>query len=182
MILNARNNSFVLFFPPNFFSPEIKEKYKKYYKSLVLPYDTLEDFMSSTIQQISMPGWSMELAQQTRTFGKRQEYKNAEPIAELFKREFTITFKLADAFINYWVFLDNALNYLDHENNQQVLEPFRLSFLSNEGYLVNSVLFKKPILKGQSELNLSYSSVTPDFKTFTATFQYYEFDIDIDFD
>jgi hypothetical protein len=182
MILNARNNSFVLFFPPNFFNEEVKEKYKKYYKSLILPFDTIDDFMSSTIQQIDMPGWNMDLAQQTRQLGKRQEYKNAEPIVDLFKREFTITFKVADAFMNYWIFLENALNYLDFKNPNQTLEPFRLSFLNNEGYLVTSVIFNRPILKGQSDMKMSYSSVTPDFKTFTATFQYFNFDIEIDFD
>lgn len=182
MILNARNNSFVLFFPPDFFAEEIKEKYKKYYQSLILPFDTLDDFMSSTIQQIGMPGWSMDLAQQTRPGGKRQEYKNAQPIADLFKREFTVTFKIADAFINYWLFLDNALNYLNFNNTQQTLEPFKLTFLNNEGYIVTSVLFRSPILKGQDELRMSYSSVTPEFKVFTAVFQYYKFDIEINFD
>lgn len=182
MILNARNNSFVLFFPPNFFAEQVQEKYKKYYRSLILPFDNISDFMSSTIQQVDMPGWNMDLAQQTRQFGKRQEYKSAEPIADLFKREFTITFKMADAFMNYWIFLDNALNFLDFDNPTQTLEPFRLSFLNNEGYLVSSVLFKNPILKGQSDIKLSYSSITPEFKIFTATFQYFEFDISIDFD
>lgn len=182
MILNARNNGFVFLFPPDFFSEEIKEKYKKYYQSLILPYDTLEDFMSSTIQQIEFPGWNMELAQQTRTLGKKQEYKSSRPVEDLFTREFTITFKLADAFLNYWIFVDNALNYVDFKNRKQTLSPMRLSLLNNEGYLVSSVVFNEPILKGQDGIKLSYSSVTPDFKTFNAKFQYLDFDLSIDFD
>jgi hypothetical protein len=182
MILNARNNSFAFFFPPDFFADEIKEKYRKYYQSLILPYDTIDDFMSSTVQQIDFPGWSMEPAQQVRTLGKRQEYKNSTPIEDLFKREFTVTFKMTDAFMNYWIFLDNALNFLDFDNREKTMSPMRLSFLNNEGYLVTSVIFKNPILKGQEGIKLSYSSVTPEFRTFTATFQYFYFDIEIDFD
>ena len=182
MILNARNNSFLFFFPPDFFAQEIKEKYKKYYKSLILPYDTLDDFMSSTVQQIEFPGWEMTLTNQTRTLGKKQEYKSSKPIEDLFQRQFTITFKLSDAFLNYFIFLDNALNFIDFDNRNQALSPMRLSLLNNEGYLVSSIIFNKPILYGQDGIKMSYSSITPDFKTFTAKFNYLDFDISIDFE
>lgn len=182
MILNARNNGFVFLFPPNFFSEEVKEKYKKYYQSLILPYDTIEDFMSSTIQQVDFPGWNMPVIEQTRVRGKKQGYKSSKPIEDLFDRSFTITFKMSDAFLNYWIFLDNSLNFLDFDNEDQTLEPMRLSLLSNEGYLVSSILFNKPILKAQDGIKMSYSSVTPEFKTFSAKFDYLNFDINIDVD
>jgi hypothetical protein len=182
MILNARNNGFAFFFPPKFFAPQITKKYEKYYRSLILPYDTIEDFMSSTIQQIELPGWQMDPVHQTRTLGKRQEYKNSKPVADLFKREFTITFKMADAFVNYWLFLENSLNYLDTITSEiDHFEPMRLSFLSNEGYMVTSALFRKPILKGQEGIKMSYSSVTPEFRTFSATFSYFKLDVEVDF-
>lgn len=182
MILNARNNGFVFLFPPDFFGEDIKEKYKKYYQSLVLPYDTIEDFMSSTIQGIDVSGWQMQPVQQTRILGKRQEYKNSVPVEDLFNREFTLTFKMTDAYLNYWIFLDNALNYLDFNNKTQVLSPMSLSMLNNEGYLVSNIVFNKPILKGQDGLKLSYSSNTPTFSTFSAKFQYFDFDLSINFD
>jgi hypothetical protein len=169
-------------FPPDFFADEVKEKYKKYYRSLVLPYDTIEDFMSSTIQQIDFPGWDMELKEQTRTRGKRQEYKSAKPVEDLFKRQFTLTFKLSDAFLNYFIFLDNALNFVDHANKKQSASPMQLALLSNQGYLVSSVVFNDPILFGQDGIKMSYSATTPEFKTFTAKFNYLDFDLDIKFD
>ena len=58
----------------------------------------------------------------------------------------------------------------------------RLSLLDNEGYLVSSIIFKGPVLISQDGFNLSYSTNTPDFKTFTAKFQYFNFDIELDFD
>lgn len=183
MILNSRNNSFALFLPPDFFAEEIKEKYKKYYQSLILPYDTIEDFMSSTIQSIDFPGWNMQPVGQTRILGKKQDYKNSTPIPDLFTREFSITFKMTDSFLNYWIFLDNAYNYLDFSNKtSDYLSPIRLSFLSNEGYLVSSVVFNKPILKSQDGISMSYSSVSPNFNTFKVSFAYFDFDINVDFD
>lgn len=182
MILNARNNGFVFLFPPDFFAEEVKDKFKKYYQSLILPYDNIEDFMSSTIQQIEFPGWDMQLPSQTRTLGKRQEYKSSKPVEDLFERKFTLTFKLSDAYLNYFIFLDNAMNYVDFSNKSQTTSPMQLALLNNEGYIVSSVVFNKPILFAQEGFKLSYSSVTPKFTTFTAKFNYLDFDFDLKFD
>jgi len=181
MLLNARNNGFAFIFPPDFFAEEVKEKYKRYYQSLILPFDTIEDFMSSTIQSVEFPGWSMNLVQQTRLLGKKQEYKNSKPIEDVFSREFSITFKMTDAFLNYWIFLDNALNYIDFDNRSQTFSPMLLSMVDNQGYLVSTIKFNNPILKGQDSLKFSYSSVTPEFRTFNAKFNYLDFDLDIEF-
>jgi len=181
MILNVRNNSFVFLFPENFFSDTIKEKYKSYYQSLILPYDSIDDFMSSTVQQIDFPSWNMELAQQTRPLGKKQEYKSSKPLKELFTREITLTMKISDAYLNYFIFLENALEFLDFSNKQQTLSPLRLMLLSNEGYSVSSIILNNPILKSQTGIKLSYSSVTPEFNTFEIKFQYYDFKLEVDF-
>jgi hypothetical protein len=182
MLLNARQNGFMFNFPPDFFSPKIKEKYKKYYKSLILPYDTIDEFMSSTIQSIDFPSWGMDPVTQIRPYGKKQDYRNAVQVQDLFVREFTLTFKLTDAYLNYFIFLENALNYLDFSNKTQTFSPMRLSLLDNEGYLVSSIIFKDAVLKGQDGVKLSYSSATPEFTTFTAKFVYFNFDIELDFD
>jgi hypothetical protein len=138
--------------------------------------------MSATIQSIDFPGWTMDPTVQTRLFGKQQEYKNAKQTVDLFSREFTLTFKLTDAYLNYFIFLENSLKYLDFSNkNQPTFSPMRLSLLDNEGYLVSSIIFKRPILKSQDGFKLSYSSSTPEFAIFTAKFAYFDFDIELDF-
>ena len=181
MLLNARQNGFLLSFPPDFFSSAVKEKYKKYYQSLILPYDNINDFMSSTIQSVDFPGWQMTTVQQTRLLGKKQEYKSAVPIVDNFTREFTVTFKLTDAYLNYFIFLENSLAFLDFDNSKQTFAPIRLSLLDNQGYLVASIIFNEPILKGQDGFKLSYSTNTPNFTTFQAKFVYFDFDIELDY-
>jgi hypothetical protein len=182
MLLNVRQTGFLFNFPPDFFSEEVKEKYKKYYQSLILPYDTIEDFMSSTIQSVDFPGWQMAQATQTRLFGKKQDFKNAVQVPDLFTREFTITFKLTDAYLNYFIFLENSLQYLDFDSRTPTFSPMRLTLLDNQGYLVGSVIFNRPVLISQNGFKLSYSANTPDFKTFEAKFTYFNFDIELAFD
>jgi hypothetical protein len=107
--------------------------------------------------------------------------------------------------LNDFIFLDNALNYLEPANvspentgrnslgqalsvpatvngNHPFFQPIRLTLLNNEGYAVSSIIFNRPMLTSLSEMNLSYSSITPQFTTFTATFKYYNFDLELDFD
>ena len=205
MILNARQNSFLVNLPMDFFNSVVQQKYNKYYRSLLLTYKSLSDFMASTIQSVNFPGFSSTLPTQTRTLGKIQELQSAKPIADQFTRELKLTFKLTDAYLNYFIFLDNALNYLEPANvnpdnlgnnslgqalsvnpisnvNHPFFHPIRLTLLNNEGYAVSSIVFNRPMLKSLSEMNLSYSSITPQFTTFTATFQYYNFDLELDFD
>lgn len=182
MLLNVRQNGFILLFPPDFFTDRVKNKYKKYFQSLIMPYDKIEDFMSSTIQSVDFPGWNMTEPTQTRILGKKQEYKNSVPIPDLFDRTFTVTFRMTDAYLNYFIFLENSLDFLDFNNKQQTFGPVRLMLLDNQGYAVASVVFDKPILMSQDGFKLSYSSATPDFKTFTAKFSYFKFDLELDFD
>lgn len=204
MILNARQNSFFINFPPDFFNKAVQDKYSKYYRSLLLPYKSLPDFMASTVQTVNFPGFASTLQTQTRVLGKIQEVQSSKPIADQFSRELKITFKLTDAYLNYFIFLDNALNYLEPANvnpdntknslgqalsvpavansNHPFFQPLRLTLLNNEGYAVSSIIFNRPMLKSLSEMNLSYTSITPQFTAFTATFQYYNFDLELDFD
>jgi hypothetical protein len=205
MILNSRQNGFLLNLPSNFFNDQVKQKYVQYYRSLLLPYRSLDDFMSSTIQSVNFPGFSSTLPTQTRILGKTQELQSAKPIADQFSRDLKITFKLTDAYLNYFIFLDNALNYLEPANvapenvkrsslgqalsvdpisneNHPYFDPIRLTLLNNEGYSVSSIIFNRPMLISLSEMNLSYSSISPQFVSFTATFKYYNFDLELDFD
>jgi hypothetical protein len=203
MILNARQNGFMVLLPQNFFNPEIEAKYEKYYRNLLLPYRSIADFMSSTIQTVSFPSFSSQLAKQVRPLGKEQESQSAKPIADMFTREVKLTFKLTDSYLNYFIFLDNALNYLEPANinpdntgnslgraltnlpernvNHPAFGPIRLTLLNNEGYAVSSIIFNRPQLTNMSDLTLSYSSVTPQFATFSTTFKYFNFDLETDF-
>jgi hypothetical protein len=89
---------------------------------------------------------------------------------------------MTDAYLNYFIFLENSLDYLDFSNKQQVFDPIELVLMDNQGYMVSSIVFNKPLLKGQDGFKLSYSANTPDFRTFQAKFSYFDFDLKINFE
>src|ERR1035437_7006644 len=136
MIINSRSSNFLFTFPKGFFSKSIVDKYKPYVFRNFLPYDTLENFMAAQIQSVTFPTISMDPVMQTRNLGKKQEYKNSVPIADLFARDLQITFRSLDGYINYWIFMENALEYLSFENKQQYFDDLQMRFLDQEGHVV----------------------------------------------
>jgi len=203
MILNARQNGFLLNLPQDFFNSEINEKYQPYYRNLLTPYRSLSDFMASTIQTVNFPGFHSMLKQQVSPMGKIRENQSAVPIADQFTRELKISFKLTDGWLNYLIFLDNMLNYLEPANvnpnnsekslgqalsnfpidnvNHPFFSPIRLTILNNEGYTITSMIFNRPMIIGLTDFQLSYAAVRSEFKSFTATFKYYNFDLETEF-
>jgi hypothetical protein len=181
MILNARQNSFLFLFPPTFFSKEIVADFHKYINSYIMPYQSIHEFMASTIQSIEISGLQMDPVAQTGFRGQQREYKNAKPIKELFTRKFTISFKIVDGYLNYFLFVKNALEYFDFDNPDQHLDPMILGVLTNEGHLVFSLEFKQPYIMDWSNASFAFNSITPTFNTFDVTFGYNIFDLRYDY-
>lgn len=179
MFLNARANSFYFQFPKNFFTPAVIAEYEKYYKNLPIPYDTIGDFMNSTIQSISFPSMQIPLVEQVRPLGKIQNYKSSQNIQDMFTRDFTITFKLVDGFFNYWIMLANIIDFLDFKNttDKNFKDYLILRLLDTKGNIVTSIFFKQVLITSMTEFNLSYSSNNPTFTTFTVGFKFNLMDI-----
>ena len=56
MILNNKAQMFSLWFPEDFFYPEVIERWSPIIQSMKLPFQSVTDFMNSQIQQVSYPG------------------------------------------------------------------------------------------------------------------------------
>lgn len=172
MILNARANSFYFVFPKGFFPDEVQSKYFEYIKSQSLPYDTLTQYMNSTIQSVTFPSLNLTSATQVRPLGKTITYQSAAPIQNLFSQGFNVTFRMASGFINYFVMLETMLIHLNFKNPNLFVENLPLQILDNSGNVISTCQFKGVTLASLSELNLNYTQNAPTPTTFTAGFNY----------
>jgi len=172
MFLNSRQNSFIFNFPKGFFPKAVEEKYRGYLDRMPQPFDTVREFMNHTIQSVTFPTIATyPTADQVRTTGFIQRYKNATNIQNLISREFTVTFKLVEGYLNYWILFESMVDYYDFNNPNQYLPSIPLRLLDNDGVMMTSVIFNEVLITGMGALNLNYSSTTPQFSTFTATFK-----------
>jgi hypothetical protein len=172
MILNVRQNGFIFNFPKEFLHPDVVEKYKGYVNKMPEPYDTVQDFINATIQSINFPTLrTIDTAEQIRPGGFKQTYKSSTTLQNLIQRDFTVSFKLGEGFINYWIIYENIVKHLDFQNPEQYLPDFRLMLLDNEGIIMASVILEQVTVTSLSEVNLNYSSTTPAFTAFTVGFK-----------
>jgi hypothetical protein len=109
--------------------------------------------------------------EQVRPGGYKQNYKSATTLQNLIQRDFTVSFKLGEGFINYWVLYENIVRFLDFQNPEQYLPDFRLLLLDNDGIIMASVILQQPIVTSISDIQLNYASTTPQFSTFSIGFR-----------
>jgi len=173
MIINSRSSNFVFNYPRDFFHKDVEDKYSPYVKRMPgLPWDTLTNMMNAHVQSITMPSINMTPVQQTRRIGKTQTYKSGQPVPDYFSKEMVVTMRALDGYINYWIFLENMLMFLDLSDERLYFDDIYIRIMSQEGHVMQTIRFEKPMLTNLSEVSLSYSDNNPDFKTFSATFTY----------
>ena len=168
MFLTARQNGFYFNFPKGYFSESLQEKYTAYVKRLPIPYDTIGDFMNATIQSVTFPTLSsIDHVEQTRPGGYRQIHKSSTHIQNLVTRDFNITFKLVEGYMNYWIMYEAMVNALDFSNTEAYLPDLTLRLLDADGIALASVFFQRPIYKSLTEIQLNYANTSPAFTTFS---------------
>lgn len=177
MVLDAKNNNFVVLFPETFWCNNVKTKYKRYYDSMMLPYENIGDYVFSTVQSIDFPSLQIKPTQQTRKYGKKADYKGSDPVEDTVTRTFKISFKLAEGFLNYMLMYENVIDYLDHENKTQYFDNMVIGMLDNEGYLMETMEFKQLIITGISAVSFSYTAIDGGFSKFDVSFNYNDWDM-----
>lgn len=180
MILNSRANSFYFVFPKGFFPPGVQDKYFQYIKGQSIPYDTLTQYMNSTIQSVSFPSLAATNVTQTRPLGKTITYQSATPIQNMFSQGFSVTFRMAEGFVNYFIMLETMLEHLNFKNPELFVENLPLQTLDNNGNVITTIQFKGVTIASLSELTLNYTQNAPAATSFSAGFNYNYLSIDLE--
>lgn len=194
MILNAKNNQFVFRFPKGFIYPELETKYNLYLKRLPTPFETITDYVNHTIQSVTFPAVGSDEVEQwvgrrtsvednngsRRVVTKNPQYwRQSLDFDRVIPKEFTVNLKVADGYLNYWVMYETYRQYLTIPNMEDYFPDLQIMFLDREGYQLLTSTYRQPLMKGISEVEMNYSSTAMEFRTFSVTFKYNAFDIEI---
>jgi hypothetical protein len=181
MILSAKNNNFIVRFNQGFFYPSIVKKYETYIKRLPIPYETLHDYMTASVQAMTFPSLTADPVEQLVN-DNMYSSRGGFYFEKYLTRDFNITFKLYEGYINYWVMFDlfqefysSAANTPKDKLNTKkspFLPDVTITFLDQTGFEFVAVELNEILLTSLSEVELNYSSNTAEFKTFNANFKY----------
>lgn len=172
MIKNARLCNFRFQFPAKWFSDEIRAKYDPFFKTQLSAYRNIEDYLSYTVQSFSMPEISAENVIQGFKDNDKT-FKGGKSGERYFTKEFSITFKTTDGFLNYFIMLDEFMKYYAWDTeNPTFKNDLYLHILDDNGNLIVQIRFEDIVFNGVSALNLSFSNNSMDLQTFNADFKF----------
>jgi len=176
MILNSLNNQFVVRFPSGFFYPDIVKKWTPVVQRLKLPYETLEDFINACVQSITFP--SVELtpvSQQQSQFDI--QYRSGKELEPLVDKNLTLTFKLSEGFISYWILFEQIEMFQMYGDSIPFWPPMYVSFLDHHGFELVAFSYEKIIPLNLTQFEISYAQTAAEFNTFSLGLRYNRWNI-----
>jgi len=173
MFLDSRNNLYKFNFPKSFIPQEIEDKYKKYItKVLGSPIDSVYNLINYTIQGINLSGTSFDVVEQTAPHGESRTFRTAAHPQTLYNKELTVTMKMLDGFLNYWILLDVLEYYYAYERKEKFIPDLRIEILNADGHVMTNINLERVMLTSIGDLDLNFSSNVVDFNTFDITLVY----------
>ena len=178
MRLNSQSTQFVFNLPSDFIPQEILNTYKPILEKNWVQYDTVLDYLNSTIKSVSFPGISIQPPEQTLIRGKIRAYKPAKNVQDIVtSHEFTVTFRSVDSDLNYWLAYDIfSKHYLDVVN--LYINPFLLTAVDIWRDAIYRIKFFEIIAISLSDNTFDYSQQKTNAKEFTITFKFNFIDIE----
>ena len=175
-LLNSRLNAFSIWFPKDFFYPEIRERWTPVVKRLKLQYQSLEDFFNASVQSVTFPEVRLEPVIQPQNMFQIR-YRGGKELEPILDKMITVTFKLTEGFITYWMLFEQIEMFMKYKDTSPFWPSMYISFLDHHGYELVVFEFKKLIPIALSQFNVNYATVGADFNTFTLNLAYNRYKI-----
>ena len=186
MILQNRNDLFKIEIPRVFVPKDIKARYEPYVYRMPTAVTDISDLINYSIQSITIPNFNYQPVEQTKpgytdkSRGTVKKWRQSLSQEMLIDRTFTITFQLLDGNVNYWILLETFFHYYGFDNKKPYTCDIPLRIFDNEGICMYTTIFKDCLFTGLNQFTLSYSELTPEFRTFEATFAFNELEVNFE--
>jgi hypothetical protein len=178
MRLSTLSSSFIFNFPSDFLKPEVLADYKGFLENWNMPYDSIIDYLNSTIKSVTFPGLSLTPNEQKILRGKVIAYKPSTPVQDLVTtHDFTVTFRNVDGNANYMLMYDIfQKHYLDTEHLH--INPFTITTLDMWRNGIYRIKYYQLIAVKMSELTFDYSVQKVNAAEFTVDFRFNFIDLE----
>lgn len=176
MRISSQNNTFVFNLPTDFIDKRLNDQFQKLLEKNFIPYDSVIDYMNSSIKEIVFPSLSFETTEQVLKRGKKIGWKTSTSIFDAFSNELDITFRSVDSNLNYFILLEILVEYYLN-NDKKYIPMLWIDVIDKDGVKIYTIKIEEVLLKSISELRLGYQQYDISEKTFSITFRYNFIDI-----
>lgn len=184
--ISPSQNLFKVKIPKGFFPTEIKDKYEKYLKVTESNYSTLEDLVTSEIQNFSIPDASINVLTQvdssTPSFPRNRQ-SGFDPYRTMDKT-FNIQIRHIEGYVTYWAMHETFFYRNDNKRLavDSVVPNFIVTILSREHAPLFELEFRNIIFQSIPKLTLDYTNPTNQNTNFSCSFKFEEVEPNWGFD
>lgn len=185
MFAPSNTGNFRFELPKNFIPESVEKQFMKILEKINTPFVNVNQFVSATIKNVTLPSLSQELVTQPQKYLKvslpmtRTNFRSAQNPNSLFdNKEVSITFIAAEGWLNYFVLMNTFYYYYNFANENHYAPDFRVIIIDRNGIETMNLIFKKVIFQSLEGLSFSYSAQNENYSEFSATFNYSIMDID----
>lgn len=178
MRLSSQSSQFIFNLPQSFLQDEILDTYTPILEKNWIQYESVIEYLNSTIKSVNFPGISFDMPSQIVMRGKKRGFKPSVNVQDIVTtNELQVTFRSVDSDLNYWLMFDIiSKHYLDTENPW--LHPFTITCTDIHRDAIYVIKFYEIVLKSLSDNDFSYSQQKVNAKEFTMTFNFNFYDIE----
>ena len=176
MRISAQNNQFRFNFPVDFIEPYLYEQFDKLMVKNFVPYDSVIDYINSTIKEVVFPSVTFNVNEQVLRRGKKVSWKPATSVFDTFTNEIDISFRAVDSYLNYFMMLQILIEFYLNNDKEQI-PMFNMDILDKDGNVIYVIIFEEVLLKNIGEVRLGYQQADITEKQFNITFRYNFLDI-----
>lgn len=191
MIQPSSSSDFILIISSNFFYKEVKEKFNGIFEQKNWLFESMSDFINATIISTSFTGLKFNsIEQRSNKNNQKRFYRSGMPSSENMKNKFTVRFRMTSGFLNYFILLEQLMQYNDSENvtadqsntgNDAFLNPITLMILGEDGEILFERIHSQIVMESIDDLTLNKESIGVKDLEFTVVFSYSNFDIKYNF-
>lgn len=175
--------SFRFYFPKTFMYQEIEERFLPILRDDLLPYESVVDFLNSTITNSSLPEIEDQGSnEQSSIEGKGRTYKGSMQPIQLINREITVTMTLKGSYINWVIMMEQLNRFLSFQNEQPFLPDVFAQFTDFDDNVIMELVYSQVRMTKVGGIDLSSSDQGITTRDFDVNLTFNEFRLNTTFE
>ncbi len=177
---NSISSQFRVYLPKAFILPGTRDRFDSNFRNLDFTYEDMVDYVNGTITGARLPGIEDQGSdEQVYDKGIKRTFKGSIPVAQLVEKELTISFKLKDGFLNWYILYINFMEYLNFKQKRLWMPDVTCQLMDFETNIIGQLIFREPRIIQVEGIDLTYADNGVNSRDFNMRLGYTHIEFEI---